>query len=189
MDKEFKEQLDKVKAFHGHLCGGIVIGTKLSMYALRTLGMELGSDSKDLLVFTEIDKCMSDAVQVVTGCTLGKGTLKSMNYGKFATTFYQISTGRGIRVTDVDANKIDGNDKKESKEELIERFINTPEDKLFKIQNVEIRLDKIMVPGKNREKEFCSVCKEVIKDGKHILRNGEVICKSCGEESYYKFID
>jgi formylmethanofuran dehydrogenase subunit E len=41
MDKIFEEQLEKAGKFHGDICGGIVIGTKLAIYALEKMGMEL----------------------------------------------------------------------------------------------------------------------------------------------------
>ncbi|WP_225369562.1 hypothetical protein [Methanobrevibacter arboriphilus] len=37
----FEEQLEKAGKFHGDICGGIVIGTKLAIYVLGKLGMEL----------------------------------------------------------------------------------------------------------------------------------------------------
>lgn len=86
-EKDYDEQLAKARDFHGHICGGIAIGTKLAMYGLELLGMPLNERHKNLIVFLEIDRCMSDAVQSVTGCSMGKRTLKQMYYGKFAATF------------------------------------------------------------------------------------------------------
>ncbi|GAA5819527.1 MAG: formylmethanofuran dehydrogenase subunit E [Methanobrevibacter sp. CfCl-M3] len=185
-DKDFQEQLAKVEKFHGHLCGGIVMGTKMTMYALEHLGMKLNEKNKDLLVFVEIDRCMADAVQIVSGCTIGKRTLKLMDYGRFAVTFYKISTGEGIRVTDDD---IQNQNKKETKEELIERLTNTPNEELFSMHKVRLRLKNNDFPGKNFNQVVCPVCNEIVKDEKYLLRNGVGICKACAEESYYEFID
>ena len=80
-EQDYDEQLTKAANFHGHVCGGIAIGTKLAMYGLELLGMELNQRHKNLIVFLEIDRCMSDAVQSVTGCSMGKRTLKQMYYG------------------------------------------------------------------------------------------------------------
>ena len=88
--KEYEEQLRMAGEFHGEICGGIAIGTKLAMYGLELMGMELNTRHKNLVVILEIDRCMSDAVQSVTGCSMGKRTLKQMYYGKFAVTFYNI---------------------------------------------------------------------------------------------------
>ena len=45
-----------------------------------------------------MDRCATDAVQSVTGCSLGHRTLKFMDYGKMAATFLNLKTGKAIRV-------------------------------------------------------------------------------------------
>ena len=87
-EEDYDEQLAKAGDFHGEICGGIAIGTKLAMYGLDLMGMELNQRHKNLIVFLEIDRCMADAVQAVTKCSMGKRSLKQMYYGKFAVTFY-----------------------------------------------------------------------------------------------------
>ena len=103
--EDYEEQLAKAGEFHGEICGGIAIGTKLAMYGMELMGFELNKRHKNLIVFLEIDRCMADAVQSVTKCTMGKRSLKQMYYGKFAVTFYNMDTGEAIRVSDADANK------------------------------------------------------------------------------------
>ena len=104
-EKDYEEQLKMAGEFHGEICGGIAIGTKLAMYGMELMGMELNQRHKNLIVFLEIDRCMADAVQSVTKCSMGKRSLKQMYYGKFAVTFYNMDTGEAIRVSDADANK------------------------------------------------------------------------------------
>ncbi|MDR2873837.1 MAG: FmdE family protein [Methanobrevibacter sp.] len=185
-DKDFKEQLAKVEKFHGHLCGGILMGTKMTMHALEYLGMKLNEKNKDLLVFVEIDRCMADAVQIVSGCTIGKRTLKLLDYGRFAATFYKISSGEGVRIID---NDIQNQNEEESKEHLINRLSNTPNEELFTVRRVKLRLKKSDFPGKDFSKIRCPICNEIVKDDKYVVRNGVGICKACAKESYYEFID
>ena len=172
-EHDYEEQLEKAHKFHGHLCGGIAIGTKLAMYGLELLGMPLNERNKDLIVFLEIDRCMADAVQSVTGCSMGKRTLKQMYYGKFAATFYNQSTGEAIRVSDDDANK--KSKIKETKEEMIDRFRRTPPEELFKVEKVKIELSKGDMPGKPYTSVFCSVCGEKVSDGRHKLVGGKPV--------------
>ena len=120
--------------------------------------MELNQRHKNLIVFLEIDRCMSDAVQSVTGCSMGKRTLKQMYYGKFAATFYNQDTGEALRITDADANKKFKDE--ETKEEMIARFRRTPPEELFKVDKVKIELSKGDMPGKPYTTAFCSVCGE-----------------------------
>ena len=42
-----------------------------------------------------MDRCATDAVQSVTGCSLGKRTMKFMDFGKMAATFVNLRTGKG----------------------------------------------------------------------------------------------
>ena len=53
---------------------------------------------KKLIVYVEIDRCATDAVQAVTGCSLGKRTLKFLDYGKMAMTFVNTETEQAVRV-------------------------------------------------------------------------------------------
>lgn len=186
-EKDYDEQLAKAADFHGHICGGIAIGTKLAMYGMELLGMELNQKNKNLIVFLEIDRCMSDAVQAVTGCSMGKRSLKQMYYGKFASTFYNMETGEAYRITDADANK--KFKPQETKEEMIARFRRTPPEELFKVDKVKINLSPSEMPGKPHTTAFCSVCGEKVSDGRHVVRGGKPVCKSCAIESYYELIE
>ena len=184
---EYMEQLKMAGEFHGEICGGIAIGTKLAMYGLELMGMELNQRHKNLIVFLEIDRCMADAVQAVTKCSMGKRSLKQMYYGKFAVTFYNMDTEEAIRVSDADANKKEKI--KETRDEMIERFKQTPPEELFNVEKVKVELNESQMPGKPHTTAWCSVCGEKVTDGRHLVRGGKPICISCAEGSYYEIID
>lgn len=185
--EDYDEQLKKAGEFHGEICGGIAIGTKLAMYGLELMGMELNKRHKNLIVFLEIDRCMADAVQSVTKCSMGKRSLKQMYYGKFAATFYNMDTGEAIRITDADANKKDKN--KETVEEMKKRFRETPPEELFTTEKVKVELTPAQMPGKPHTSARCSVCGERITDGRHLNRGGKPVCKPCAEGAYYEVIE
>ena len=79
--------LEESGALHGHLCPGQVLGVRMATLGCRLVGIEEPAASRDLLVYVEIDRCAADAIQAVTGCKLGKRTLKYRDYGKLAATF------------------------------------------------------------------------------------------------------
>ncbi len=64
----------------------------MAMLGLELLGIEdpKGRDRKRLITFVEIDRCMTDAIGVVTGCRLGKRALKFRDWGKVAATFVDL---------------------------------------------------------------------------------------------------
>ena len=82
-------------AFHGHSCPGLAIGIRAAEIALREMP-DVGQ--ADLVCVTETDMCGVDAIQFLTGCTYGKGNLIHRDYGKMAFSFFDRSSGRGIRL-------------------------------------------------------------------------------------------
>ena len=84
-------------AFHGHECGGLTIGYKASLYAIDLL--ELGfSHDEQVVCITENDACGVDAIQVMLGCSVGKGNLLFHIRGKQAFSFYNRKTGKSVRL-------------------------------------------------------------------------------------------
>ncbi len=99
-DMDFDSLLDESAKIHGHLCPGQVLGVRMSMLGLKKICIKepKGKDRKNIIVFVEMDRCATDAVQSVTGCSLGHRTMKFMDYGKMAATFLNLKTGRAVRV-------------------------------------------------------------------------------------------
>jgi formylmethanofuran dehydrogenase subunit E len=51
------------------------------------------AERKKLMIYVEIDRCATDALQSVTGCCMGKRTLKFRDFGINAATFLNLETG------------------------------------------------------------------------------------------------
>ena len=84
-------------AFHGHECGGLTIGYKASLYAAELLHLEFSADEQ-VVCITENDACGVDAIQVMLGCSIGKGNLLFHIRGKQAFSFYNRKTGKSVRL-------------------------------------------------------------------------------------------
>ena len=84
-------------AFHGHECGGLTIGYKASLYAIELLELEFSEDEQ-VVCIAENDACGIDAVQVMLGCSVGKGNLLFHMRGKSAYSFYNRKTGASVRL-------------------------------------------------------------------------------------------
>ena len=101
MDKN--DELYKVGlALHGHKCPAMPLGLRAGLAAMEALGVQHAPDGQ-LTALVEIDRnhcstCFADGVQVTTGCTFGKGNIRSLGYGKFALTLIDNKTGRSVRV-------------------------------------------------------------------------------------------
>lgn len=88
------EIINQTIEFHGHSCPGLAIGIRASELAMR----ELGDPQKiNMVAISETDMCGVDAIQFITGCTYGKGNFLHRDYGKMAFSFYDRTTGNGIR--------------------------------------------------------------------------------------------
>lgn len=89
-------KLKRVADFHGHLCPDLAIGYRACQYALAHLELEL-LWSPGLRVIVENAGSAVDAVQQLTGCTLGNGRLVVRDYGKHVYTFICDGDG-GLRL-------------------------------------------------------------------------------------------
>src|SRR6202167_4847285 len=94
------ELLRQAEVAHGHLCAGQVLGVRMALMGLDRLGIAdpRGADRKRLVTYVEIDRCATDAIGMVTGCRLGKRSLKFRDWGKMAATFIDLATNRGVRI-------------------------------------------------------------------------------------------
>ena len=84
-------------AFHGHECGGLTIGYKASLYAIELLNLEFSTD-EHVVCIAENDACGMDGIQVMRGCSIGKGNLLFHMRGKSAYSFYNRKTGKSVRL-------------------------------------------------------------------------------------------
>ena len=93
MDYTFEEFIERVRSFHGFEAPGVLIGGFMVEHARRFLPPDAVFDA-----LCETSKCLPDAVQLLTPCTLGNGWLVTVNVGRFALTLYDKETGEGVRV-------------------------------------------------------------------------------------------
>ena len=70
----------------------------MAMLGCALVAIDEPESSKDLLVYVEIDRCATDVIQSVTGCKLGRRTLKYVDYGKMAATFLNVGTCDAFRL-------------------------------------------------------------------------------------------
>src|SRR3954451_3301042 len=100
MLQPLNELLDECGRLHGHICPGQVLGVRMALLGCRLIGVNdpNGADRKSLIVWVEIDRCMTDAVSAVTGVRLGKRSLKYLDYGKVAATFLNTENQRALRI-------------------------------------------------------------------------------------------
>ncbi len=188
--KSLDEYLLDAEQAHGHLCAGQVLGVRMAMLGLTLLGIDdpRGKDRKRLVTFVEIDRCMTDAVAVVTGCRLGKRALKFRDWGKVAATFVDVTTGKAIRVAAKESSKALARkmhpeiENKNQQQMLAYREIADGD--LFATQGVQVALPPEEFPGFKGERIVCDQCGEGINFRREVLRQGQTLCRGCAGENY-----
>jgi formylmethanofuran dehydrogenase subunit E len=193
--KSFQELLAESAKTHGHLCAGQVIGVRMSMLALEAIGIDdpRGKDRKKLYVLVEIDRCATDAIQSVTGCTLGKRSLRWLDYGIMAATFVNLETGKAVRVTAREEARGLSNaycPEVEGKyERQLEAYRIMPQDDLFKVEHVRVDLAPQDMPGRPLRRVRCQRCGDWVQDCREVQTEEGTLCRGCLNGKYYKLVD
>jgi formylmethanofuran dehydrogenase subunit E len=190
--KTFEEYVNLAEAAHGHICAGQILGLRMALHGLSLLGIEdpAGRDRKRLVTFVEIDRCATDAIGVVTGCRLGKRSLKFRDWGKMAATFCDLQENRAIRVVAKESSKERARElypQAASKNEAqMLAYREMPPDELFDTQWVRVSLGPEEMPGYKAARVACSECGEGISFGREVVRDDRVLCRACAGERYWE---
>ncbi len=190
---DFLLHLEESTRIHGHLCPGQVLGVRMSLLGLREIRISdpRGKDKKNIMVFVELDRCATDAVQSVTGCSLGHRTMKFMDYGKMAVSFLNLSTNYAVRIVAREESKQKAKDYFPEIEDKyaaqLEAYKIMPDEELFDVQEVTINAIKPEdMPGRPLSRVQCESCGEYVQDAKEVYRKGLTLCKSCANTGYYE---
>ena len=177
---------------HGHLCPGQVVGVRMAMLGCRLIGLDeprRHDQIKKLIIYVEMDRCTADAVAHVTGVKLGRRSLKFMDYGIMAATFVNLETGKAYRVISTEeARSLSGAYAPEIAEKYprqLEAYKRMPDSVLFRVQKVNLNLEKCDLPGPTHYKITCSRCGQVIRDHREVKWNGEILCRPCTDDCYF----
>lgn len=190
--KSLDDYLEDAAVAHGHLCAGQVLGVRMAMFGLKTLGLDdpQGKDRKRIVTFVEIDRCATDAVMVVTGCRLGKRALKFRDWGKVAATFVDTETGKAVRVAARESSKALAKSMHpeiaDKNQQQMRAYREMTDDQMFQAQWVRVALPPEEFPGYKGERIVCSRCGEGINFRRELHREGAILCRACAGESYYE---
>ena len=190
-----------VIGFHGHACPGLALGYRVALCAINHLG-DRASD-EELVAIVENNSCAVDAIQVVTGCTFGKGNLIFKDYGKQAYTFLRrplrkirAKTTHGVRISvkwipteekprekRMWARYMKGDRSDEVLETVHQRksnkinaILNAGDDELFTVKKERVVLpnEAEILPSIN-----CESCGEKVMESKAKIKAGKIVCMPC----------
>jgi len=191
-----KPDYQKCIAFHGHTCMGVTIGYLAAKLALELLS-EMRSVDEELITIVETDACCCDAIQVLTGCTFGKGNFFYLDYGKMAFTFASRNSGKGVRL--ILKNEIF---EVPQKEQELAKTISSPScspaerkayEELYELRGEKLfskgpggffnvqYLDNFTLPDRapRATSQQCDICGEMVMETKLETAGQHKICRGC----------
>lgn len=182
-----KMRLRKCVAYHGHLCMGQVLGVLLAERGMGLIGTE---DPHEMIVVSENDRCIADALQIVTGTRLGRRSFKLRDMGKMAAVFLNTGTGKAFRVW-LEAEPVPGGRDFHSlspgeRKKALDGVLKADTKKLLGCEPVSVHFSENELPGRPKVRIDCDICSERVMDGKHVVRGKRKLCISCAHGAYYK---
>lgn len=196
LSHDFPQDFQECARFHGHVCPGLAIGYSAAKAAKQALEIGRSSD-EEVVAVVENDSCAVDAIQVLLGCTFGKGNLIFRDWGKQVFTIFERHSGRAVRVSFTGGlpaweerhalrQKIASGeataDEKRKLDELTNKVINelihgNPE-RFFLVK--EIR-NEPPPTASIVETGVCDVCGELTMKTRMVIRGDRSLCKQCAE--------
>ncbi|MFZ5652098.1 MAG: FmdE family protein [Bacillota bacterium] len=190
-----KTPWEKVQEFHGHVCPGLAIGFRATTLALEKLGYSRSVD-EEMVAIVENDACGVDAVQVLAGCTFGKGNLFFRDYGKQVYTFARRAFGKAVRVAvrygafnnpelssmrvKVHSGEASGEEKRvffELQQRHIQNILDSGEN-CFEVGFVDI---EIPPKAKIQKSVQCEKCGEAAMETRTVAVQGKTVCIPCSK--------
>jgi formylmethanofuran dehydrogenase subunit E len=185
----------KAVDFHGHVCPGLAIGFKAAMAGMAWLREHRAVD-EELVAIVETDACGADAVQVVTGCTFGKGNFIFRDHGKTVYSFVSRRSGDGVRVALLagafrpnerlmeliqkirteTATEEERSEFRHLHEQRSHEILGKEPAELFKLESAQIELP---LKARIEPSEICDSCGEPTMASKLEQRGASRLCRSC----------
>ena len=188
--KTLDEYLELATQAHGHICAGQVLGVRMAMLGLRELKIDdPEKERKRFVTYIEIDRCATDAIALVTGCRLGKRSLKFFDWGKMAATFVDLQSGCGVRIAAREDSKERARQmfpdlQKEQAQQKAYRSL--PDADLFETQPVHVEIRPEDLPGYKAPRIVCEKCGEGVNFNRQVVASGRTLCRACAGPRYYR---
>ncbi|BDZ70067.1 FmdE family protein [Methanobacterium petrolearium] len=184
----------EVTKFHGHSCPGIAIGYRASEIAVHEFFSR--AVDEEMVAIVENDSCSVDAIQFVTGCTLGKGNLIFKDHGKHVYTFLNRDTGKALRISlksssderdpefaearkkafSDSATKKDLEEYEKIRNKTTEKILEAPVQELFEVEWVDMEFPE---EARIFRSVRCAKCGELVSEHRIRVENGKMVCIPC----------
>lgn len=190
-ERSLEDLLGEAVRFHGHECPGVVLGVRMTLAGCRGVRVERPrAGGKGFLVIVEIDRCATDAIEALTGVSLGKRTLRLADYGKMAATFVDARTGLAVRVAAREEARALARARlprePDARRAQAIAYRVLPDRDLLVVTRVAVRADWL---ARRRTRVPCAGCGEGVSYEREVRRDGRALCRACAEGAYYVAVD
>lgn len=191
---DLPQDFQKCVRFHGHACPGLALGYLAAKVALNEFETGPAVD-EEVVCIVENDSCAVDAIQVMLGCTFGKGNLIFRDWGKQVYTFMDRRSGRSLRVAlqremprrkerqdlrrKIEAGLATDEEREQwetHKNLIIEELVKATPSDFFAIQR---RTDALPPMAQIVETKTCPLCGEDVMESKMVEQLGVKVCQGC----------
>jgi formylmethanofuran dehydrogenase subunit E len=185
MAVDFPEDLRSAVLFHGHLCPGLILGYRAVQLAFQ-LGVVSRAVDEEIVARVENDSCSADAVQVLAGCTFGKGNLVFKDYGKQVFTFWNRTRHEGIRIAlrvalaQLKSEEDRDPESEQARQRLCRRLLEMDNEDLFRVEAVDTPPP---APARIFSSVACEACGEPVMETRARLLQGRILCIPCLQRS------
>ena len=188
---------DDAVNFHGHACPGLAIGYRVARLALQEMGLR--ARDEELVAIVENNSCAVDAIQLICGCTFGKGNLIFNDYGKQVYTFIRRPGPDAIRIavtwspppenpeTETMWKRYAEGDRspevtaavQDRKARRIQSVLETEDAALFEVRRIVVEMPE---PARIYQSTPCVSCGEKVMETRTRTVDGKVFCIPCSEK-------
>jgi formylmethanofuran dehydrogenase subunit E len=182
--------LDKSASNHSHLCPRQILGVRLGLLGLKSLGFSEPPAKKRLLIILETDGCFADGVSAATDCSVGHRTLRVEDYGKTAAVFIDTVTKQAVRIAPTlnireKACQCAVNEPRHYFAQM-QAYQNMPDREMFTITPVALNTPVEDIVSRPGTRVNCDVCGEEILNEREVKQINLTLCRSCAGLGYYQ---
>jgi formylmethanofuran dehydrogenase subunit E len=184
--------------FHGHACPGLALGYRVANLALKEFGLR--ARDEELVAIVENNSCAVDAIQLICGCTFGKGNLIFNDFGKQVYTFIKRPHSEAVRIavnweppsedTETEAmwKRYSEGDRspeittvvQDRKARKMQAILAAGDAELFDIKRIDLEMP---APARIYKSVTCASCSEKVMEPRTEMIEGKLLCMPCSQEN------
>ena len=174
---------------HSHLCPRQVLGVRMGLAGLTSIGVKAPVTDHTALIIIETAGCFADGIRVATGATVGHRTLRVEDLGKIAATFTNLITDTSVRLApqhNVRTKAVEyASDEQRHYFAQLKGYQVMPDEVLFTFQRVKLLIPASQIISRQNARAKCSACGEEIINEREVVVDNMVMCQTCAHGSYY----